>query len=1322
MQSAAHRRSSTYNAPPTKQLRIPVNDLFSDSRWHGNYQGPVRNVRLPRATTVGGGMIAKSEDGVRCVVAGRESLRILRLSELEESQTSDHKSAVGRGGHRIEASRNMWEGSGLKIDSASTDVAWCHGAYNHKILTSARNGELIMWDLNQSGNSKYERKMKDHVRSVHKVSCSSIAPYYCVTGSADGDMRVWDLRDMSRSLMKIHHPTSVRSLVFSPCSSHPLQAVVGLDNGSIYRWDLQMGQRGQLDRLPVAHTGAILSLDWCCAAGSTGPSDDGSGPMVKSWIVSGSLDHTVKVWGLSGTSTSSHMLAKPTYTLHPAYPVRRVLWRPDYPCELALVSNAEFGAGYGSELMASPRLQNATTAFIAAASGADIKDKASKPGIVGDTVEIWDVRRSWIAKWTVEASVSEGGVTDIAFRDSHAIWAQHTSGMFAQIDLRTSTRPIDAVPRVAVSWNVGETKEGSLAFITDRRARCEVPYDDVHPEKRSLLLDRKWKPKGLGDISRMPSMQSMGTYVRSFSSENSGLRTFSRLAKQYLIPEDASQRKDSCGLNAEIAMQAGDMRAAQVWLLLKILFTDVIPESLISSLSHAAQKEMRASGLSRSVSAPAPGASPVSYGSGTTPIKGSAHSILSDPALSSHHAHAQFSSPLHSPLHNHPPSSNTYHKHKHQRSISNNSLATSFSNSPINGGRMPASKHPPPLELPHPTKAPPNSRTHTPVSSATSSPRHYPAPLPSGPPYTHPPPTPTTPMPPAPLSTIKVAPSPTLTMTPRRPFVLGPAPPPLTHSHAHAHLHTRRYSIFGRSSAVPSVHSESPSGTSAGSLRHVGEGALSDDSDSSDAASEGERDLAVRAGAGTSTGAGSERNRSPNAGEHMPAPGEISPPLPHPSSAMARSLSLSRASAGPIHPSPLSRIAVQQMWSDATVDTARTQVHTDSDDSPSPGSTDSESAPCGSGDECSVKHHYASRARTGSMVKIRPRKVSRARHSNTRSRSSTVASLAAPLLPPSPAVSSSVGSGISTPVSPRLEPQPNQMREGSLVRRESQSSAQTVIANSLREADHEAGTSLMDTGASDISLIVESCSEMSNQQKLVMVDEEAQLRNAAWKALRDSLEVFADEGDVQMCAMLVLFAADELKIDLVRALRFIESYIDMLMRHRLHTPAAYIRKRVPAEDIRKTTGLETTIYTACGRCRKPIMATRTRSPVARRGYTICSSCRAPVVRCAICHLPVRALLFQCSVCTHGGHQECYRRYYMERPMDMLTPAVGLRGRQLHRVQNSTNGDAPLGNVSTGSTGERSLASHPCAAGCGHLCWMALMDRKHEGNVQEPMKG
>lgn len=99
-------------------------------------------------------------------------MRIVRISENSQVQNPDHKSAVGQG-HRIDASRNFWEGSGLKMDSASTDVAWGHGCrylvyssflscllipvivFNNKILTSARNGELILWDLNKSGVTKY---------------------------------------------------------------------------------------------------------------------------------------------------------------------------------------------------------------------------------------------------------------------------------------------------------------------------------------------------------------------------------------------------------------------------------------------------------------------------------------------------------------------------------------------------------------------------------------------------------------------------------------------------------------------------------------------------------------------------------------------------------------------------------------------------------------------------------------------------------------------------------------------------------------------------------------------------------------------------------------------------------------------------------------------------------------------------------------------------------------------------------------------------------------------------------------------------------------
>jgi len=544
-------------------------------------------------------------------------------------------------------------------------------------------------------------------------------------------------------------------------------------------------------------------------------------------------------------------------------------------------------------------------------------------------------------------------------------------------------------------------------------------------------------------------------------------------------------------------MQAGDLRAAQIWLLLKTLLTDVVPESFTSSLPHTVHKDIQALGLPRSLSAPVSGASPVSHGSRTTPMKGSMQAMLSDPTVSSH---AQLSSPLHSPPRSHPPSSNPYYNHKQRRSISNNSLKTSFSNSHAVGGRTPASKHPPSSELPHshPTKAPPNSRNQTPGSSAASSPRHHTAPLPSGPPHTHPPPTPTTPMPPAPSSASKTAPSPTLAMTPRRATILGP--PPLKHTLAHGHLHARRPSVFNRPSAVPSIHSESLSTTSAGSMRHVGEGALSDDSDLSEAGSEDD---------GDPMGVGSERNRSSNAGEHVPAPAESSPPHPHPPVVAIRSLSLSRAITGPMQPSPLSRVAVQQVWPKTAPEAERIRAHTDSDDdaSPSPGSTDSESAPCGSGDECNAKHHRTAWARTGSMMKIRPRKISRPLPRKTRSRSSTVASLAAAPLLPTQSVSSPVGGGISTPVSLRLEPPLNHRRERNLVRRGSQSSVQTVIANSLREAEHDG----MDAAAPGAPLISESWSEMSDHLKLAVTEEEIQLREAAWQALRDSLEIFAEE-------------------------------------------------------------------------------------------------------------------------------------------------------------------------------------------------------------------
>jgi WD repeat-containing protein 24 len=97
------------------------------------------------------------------------ALRVLRVKT-----TGQHSNDGVDNYSRIEASRNIWENNGLKIDSANTDVAWarartlipmiacrdfikhcCEIALDSKIVTSARNGELILWDVNRTKYGLY---------------------------------------------------------------------------------------------------------------------------------------------------------------------------------------------------------------------------------------------------------------------------------------------------------------------------------------------------------------------------------------------------------------------------------------------------------------------------------------------------------------------------------------------------------------------------------------------------------------------------------------------------------------------------------------------------------------------------------------------------------------------------------------------------------------------------------------------------------------------------------------------------------------------------------------------------------------------------------------------------------------------------------------------------------------------------------------------------------------------------------------------------------------------------------------------------------------
>ncbi|KAI0819575.1 hypothetical protein BC628DRAFT_1491791 [Trametes gibbosa] len=1255
--TSANRRLSLNNSgSPVFNLTLP--EVYSDAREHG-YTGPTRHVRLPRATSHGGGSIAKSEDGVRSVVAGREceySLRILHVYEASTSGSStptEHKSVTGRGGHRIEASRNYWDTSGLKVDSSSTDVAWCHGAFSNKILTSARNGELIMWDINKNGPSKYERRTRGHARSIHVLQYSPILQCYCMTGSADGDLRIWDIRDMTKSIMRIHHLAAIRAVAFSPVSSQSRHVVAALDNGSIYRWDLNMGQRGQLDRISVAHSGPILSLDWLppstpapsmlpstrqpgsstwygaideilpsAPTMSGPPASDGdkSGP---GWIISGGMDRCVKVWDLTTPPSRSRTPHQPAYTLHTSFPVRRVLWRPGYECELAIVSNADFGIapdfGHGAlpsgpssanvglssgvtTAHSSPRIQTAHLGGTESPGTPGERAKSLTRTDGSDPVEIWDVRSGYIAKWVVNGSAVEGGVTDIDFGDSHALWAVHQSGTFSQLDLRQSRKPLDAIPRSAISWHTA----GPITFVTDRPKRWEVPYDDVDPN----AAKEKAPMKRLGDPPLRPMTQCIGTYVPEGVEED--LDTITKLARGYMY--EGNEKAHICAYNAEVALDVGEHEAAQTWFLLESLLIDLsMPPT--PPLSPPASTHS----LPHSVSAPA-----------TTPTT-------------------------------HPVSSST--------TLPQRAMPTDLSHLPIQKDSSPGSRSKYSDERYTRSKSSHRSpHGGTPTSSTASSPRKVSTTLPTVP----------------------------AAIFARRESGAG-LPTPIR-----PHLQTPRRQSFGTQSIL-SGHSESPSESLRNSFRHVGEGAL-DDSDSSEDASDHE----------VTEGRDDARAHSDRDGETI----THSTSVPTSGSAFASTSSPSRTpsvSSAFLHrsktaqPSPLSHVAGKQAW---------TEDEKEDEDTPSPASTSEESSEGEEGDEYEVSGDERAIASTpaSALGSQRTSTARRARRGSARerkrSRNSTVASFVATI--PAPM--------IAPPPSP-LAQSPNPRRL--VARQESTSSVRTVttdvplgamfsradVGGALRKeetvrdlsrgrpgsirvssshrnartrseafsADLMPNSSRAGSFVASVQTPLHNARTSSDQTKAAIREAEDRLRQLGWETMRERFEKYADQGDITMCAVMAIVVPEELKVTKSRVARFVEAYIDILTRLRLHACAAYLRKFVPAEDIRALTALQPTIYTSCGKCRKAILlpgGSMARGGKSSGNYAFCSSCKGTATKCSICYLPVRESLSQCPICLHGGHRECYRAYYERLPPVDMTPPP--QSSSSHRVGLTLGAHSPRG--------------------------------------------
>ncbi|KAG8968972.1 hypothetical protein FRC03_005238 [Tulasnella sp. 419] len=516
------------SSPAHSVVELPgfrSSDLYYDPR---NTPGPSRYVRAPLGTPGAAGAIAKSADGLRCGTTSNDSIKVIRITDpsLPSNTSSDRlprrpwKSlACGPGNVTVHEEAH----TRLPANVASTDLGWGYGKYASKIVVTCANGDLIMVDVSRSG-MKIERTWKEHTRAVNAIGFTPLLNNYFATASLDGYVKLWDFRNPTESSISLGHKSPVRALTFCPLSSSPFHAVVALESGALYKWDTRKGNLGLVDRVNLAHRGPVLGMEWI---------GNGIDPDSRGWLCTGGMDRTVKVWDMSVPLLSQ----TPIHTLHTTERVKRVTWRPGHDCEIAVVPQTS---------MISPAGTSANTedlGFLAEA----------------DRIEIWDVRRGWIPKYILENG--EGAVSDVVWGDGGALWAFYKNGSFVQHDLRDCVRPLDTLARNSISWDV----TGSISYAIDESTSHEIPYDDIKPSTLQQFSGRGILDKTPSEPDYIPTTQTAATVSLSALD----IPTFVRLARGYMLEcNTVITASRSCLVNAEIAREAGQYRASQTWLVL----------------------------------------------------------------------------------------------------------------------------------------------------------------------------------------------------------------------------------------------------------------------------------------------------------------------------------------------------------------------------------------------------------------------------------------------------------------------------------------------------------------------------------------------------------------------------------------------------------------------------------------------------------------------------------------------------------------------------------------------------------------------------------
>jgi len=146
------------------------------------------------------------------------------------------------------------------------------------------------------------------------------------------------------------------------------------------------------------------------------------------------------------------------------------------------------------------------------------------------------------------------------------------------------------------------------------------------------------------------------------------------------------------------------------------------------------------------------------------------------------------------------------------------------------------------------------------------------------------------------------------------------------------------------------------------------------------------------------------------------------------------------------------------------------------------------------------------------------------------------------------------------------------------------------------------------------------------------------------ETIRNMLEFYAEQGDVQMCVTILLVLTEEKEVpEFALSQQWFGSYIDLLSRFKLWSIATAVSQACKDARIHTMNQDSTTIHTSCSSCMKPIL---TRAPNSS-GFWACDRCRKVLSSCSVCHMTVRGIFTWCTQCSHGFHLQHAQEWFSQ---------------------------------------------------------------------------